>query len=226
MTMQTMRVILCAVLALAGVGHAVGADASPEAVVRVTSDRVLVLIEEGKTYVQKDPDRFYRAVHDVLEPVVAFDAFARGVMGPYWREATDAQRTRFIETFKWGLLRTYSAALTEFSDGEVVVLDPDKPPRVPDRREVRMEIRTSKGDVYPVLYSMALDDQARWRVRNLVVGGVNIGLTYQNQFKSAMRDARYGGSMDRVIDSWATVVEAEKSKTTSEVSQAAPANAG
>lgn len=202
------------------------ADVGPESVVRSTSDQVLVLIEEGKTYIKDDPDRFYRAVHDVLEPVVAFDAFARGVMGPFWREATPAQRTRFIETFKWGLLRTYSAALTEFSDGEVVVLDPDKPPRTPDRRDVRMEIRTSKGDVYPVVYAMALDEKSQWRVRNLVVGGVNIGLTYQNQFKSAMRDPKYGGSMDRVIDGWATVVEAEKAKTAGEVSSGNPANAG
>lgn len=188
------------------------ADASPEVVVRQTSDRVLELIEEGKTYIKEDPDRFYRAVHDVLEPVVAFDAFARGVMGPFWREATDAQKTRFIETFKWGLLRTYSAALTEFSDGEVVVLEPDRPARTPDRREVKMEIRTDKGDVYPVVYAMALDGQSQWRVRNLVVGGVNIGLTYQNQFRSAMRDPRYAGSMDKVIDGWATVVETEKAK--------------
>ncbi len=202
---------------LVGAMIAHAADSGPEAVVRTASDRVLVLIEDGKAYIKEDPDRFYRAVHDVLEPVVAFDAFARGVMGPFWREATPAQRTRFIETFKWGLLRTYSAALTEFSDGDVVVLDPDKPPRTPDRRDVRMEIRTSKGDVYPVMYAMALDDKTQWRVRNLVVGGVNIGLTYQNQFKSAMRDPKYGGSMDKVIDGWATVVEAEKAKTATEL---------
>lgn len=222
--MLALRYLALFLLAFGIPAHA--ADAGPESVVRSTSDKVLVLIEEGKSYIQEDPDRFYRAVHDVLEPVVAFDAFARGVMGPYWREATPAQRTRFIETFKWGLLRTYSAALTEFSDGDVVVLDPDKPPRTPDRRDVRMEIRTSKGDVYPVMYAMALDARSQWRVRNLVVGGVNIGLTYQNQFKSAMRDPKYGGSMDRVIDGWATVVEAEKSKTAAEVGSATPANAG
>ena len=218
-----MRKILINIVLLMGLmisGVVFAAEASPEAVVRQSADKVLALIESGKVYIKEDPDRFYRAVHDVLEPVVAFDAFARGVMGPFWKEATDAQKTRFIETFKWGLLRTYSAALTEFSDGEVVVIEPDKPPRVPERREVKMEIRTDKGDVYPVLYAMALDPQSQWRVRNLVVGGVNIGLTYQNQFRSAMRDPKYAGSMDKVIDSWATVVAAEKAKATDAVKPA------
>lgn len=227
--MRNTNISMHVLLFLLGIGAATAlraADTGPESVVRATSDRVRGLIEEGKTYIEEDPDRFYRAVHDVLEPVVAFDAFARGVMGPFWREATPVQRTRFIETFKWGLLRTYSAALTEFSDGDVVVLDPDKPPRTPDRRDVRMEIHTSKGDVYPVVYAMAIDDQSRWRVRNLVVGGVNIGLTYQNQFKSAMRDPKYGGSMDRVIDSWATVVEAEKARTAAEVDGGSLGKAG
>jgi len=220
---QNVRKILIKFVMLMGLvwsGVVLGAEAAPETVVRQTSDRVLALIEDGKVYINEDPDRFYRAVHDVLEPVVAFDAFARGVMGPFWKEATDAQKTRFIETFKWGLLRTYSAALTEFSDGKVVVIEPDKPPRTADRRDVKMEIRTDKGDVYPVVYAMALDPQSRWRVRNLVVGGVNIGLTYQNQFRSAMRDPKYAGSMDKVIDSWATVVEAEKAKATDAVKPA------
>lgn len=218
-----MRKFLIKIVMLMGLvasGVVLAADASPEAVVRQSADKVLALIEDGKVYIKEDPDRFYRAVHDVLEPVVAFDAFARGVMGPFWKEATDAQKTRFIETFKWGLLRTYSAALTEFSDGEVVVIEPDKPPRTPERRDVKMEIRTDKGDVYPVVYAMALDPQSHWRVRNLVVGGVNIGLTYQNQFRSAMRDPKYAGSMDKVIDSWATVVEAEKAKATDAVKPA------
>lgn len=224
-----MRKILINMVMLFGLGASgalLAAQASPEAVVRQSADKVLALIEDGKGYINEDPDRFYRAVHDVLEPVVAFDAFARGVMGPFWKEATDAQKTRFIETFKWGLLRTYSAALTEFSDGEVVVIEPDKPPRVPERREVKMEIRTEKGDVYPVVYAMALDPQSQWRVRNLVVGGVNIGLTYQNQFRSAMRDPKYAGSMDKVIDSWATVVAAEKAKATDAVKPASNASQG
>ena len=120
-------------------------EASPEEVVRSASDELLSLIESGRAYVDEDPERFYQEVDKLLSPIVDFDRFARNVMGPYWKSATQDQQVRFIDTFKWGLLRTYATALTEFSDGEVLVLEPDRPPRDPARRNVKMEIKTVGG---------------------------------------------------------------------------------
>src|SRR5690606_1096837 len=114
-----------------------------------------------------------------------------------YRKATPEQRQRFADTFKWGLVRTYALALTEFEDGKVVVVPPDRPPRTPDRQTVKMEIHTKSGEVYPVLYSVVLDD-GQWKVRNLIVNGVNMGLTYRNQIASAMNDPKYGGDLDKV----------------------------
>jgi len=37
---------------------------------------------------------------------------------------------------------------------------------------------------------MRRDDQGGWVVRNIVVNGINLGLTYMNQFDGAM--SRYG----------------------------------
>ena len=176
-------------------------EVSAEEVVRQASDDMLQLIESGRSYVDDDPERFYNEVEALLNPIVDFDRFARNVMGPHWKRATEDQQQRFIHSFKWGLLRTYAVALTEFSDGEVLVLEPDRPPRNPARRNVKMEIKTSGGDVYPIVYSMAAD-AGEWRLRNIIIGGVNIGLTYRSQFASAVKDPKYGGDMDKVIDAW------------------------
>jgi len=67
---------------------------------------------------------------------------------------------------------------------------------------VKQEIRLSSGEVYPVIYSMFRSEDGIWRMRNIIVNGVNMGLTYRNQFSSAATDARYGGDMDKVIDGW------------------------
>ena len=45
-------------------------------------------------------------------------------------------------------------------------------------------------------------DAGNWRLRNIIIGGVNIGLTYRSQFASALKDPKYGGDMDKVIDAW------------------------
>ena len=183
-------------------------ESVPHQIVQEKSKELLELIEASRGYVDEDPDRFFAEVDDLLSPAIDFRGFARGVMAVHYRKATEAQRARFADNFKTGLLRTYALSLTSFKDGEVVVLPPDGPPRRPDRRNVRMEIRTG-GAVHPVIYTMRLGKDGTWRIGNIVIAGVNIGLTFRSQFKSAVGDAKYGGDLDRVIDAWAGVVAEE-----------------
>jgi phospholipid transport system substrate-binding protein len=98
---------------------------SPDAVIERTSDALLVLIEESRAYVKEDPERFYQAVEALLRPVVDFKGFARSVMAAHYKSANADQRERFAETFKWGLVRSYSLALTEFRDGEIALVASD-----------------------------------------------------------------------------------------------------
>lgn len=208
--------LLVAILAvpsrtLAAERQSTQASDGPVEMVRQTSDAMLELIEEAKGYAEENPERFYRQVESLLSPVVDFEGFARGVMSVYWRDASPEQRQKFTETFKWGLVRTYALALTDFNDGKVVVTPPDRPPRNPQRQTVKMEIHTPGGDVYPVLYSVVQSDNGDWQVRNIIVNGVNMGLTYRQQFRSAMNDPKYGGDLDRVIDAWGDLLKAEGS---------------
>ena len=181
-------------------------ESEPHRLIQETSERLLRLIEESRGYVEEDSERFLGAVDALLTPVLDFTGFARGVMSAHYRKATAEQRKRFAESFKTSLLRTYAMLMTKFGAGQVTVLPPDKPRRRPDRRNVRMEIRTSGGSVHPVVYTMRLGEDGAWRIGNIVVAGVNIGLTFRSQFKSAVSGVKYGGDLDRVIDAWAGVV--------------------
>ncbi len=192
-----------------GLARAAQFESAPHQLIADTSIDLLQLIEEGRGYADTDPERFFSAVEALLAPVIDFEGFARRVMSAHYKEATPAQRQRFAETFKWGLVRTYSLTLTDFTDGEVIVVPPDGPPRHPRRRNVKMEIHQG-GDVYQVLYAMIQSADGDWRIGNLVIAGVNIGLTYRSQFQSVAADARYGGDLDRVIDAWVRFVSGQK----------------
>lgn len=196
-------------------------EQAPQDMVQETSDAVLALIADAKGYAEDDPDRFYQEVQDLLDPVVDFDSFSRSVMAVHSRKASEEQLRRFSDTFRTGLVRTYAMALTEFEDGEVVVVPPDRPPRNPQRQTVKMEIRLSSGEVYPVLYSVVQSDDGSWQIRNLIVNGVNMGLTYRNQFNSAMNDPKYGGDLDKVIDSWGGLIEEAAPDLTAESADSA-----
>ena len=43
-----------------------------------------------------------------------------------------------------------------------------------------------------------------WRVRNVIVNGINLGLTYRNQFAEALRSPANKGDIDKVIAGWTT----------------------
>ncbi len=172
-----------------------------ELLVEVTTEEMLMLIKNSKVYVDEDPERFYMAVEELLNPVIDFPRFARSVMAVHYKRATPGQRERFAEGFKWSLVRTYALALTEFNDGGVNIVPSERPPKRPDRASVKQEIR-SEGDIYPVVYSMAQNKEGEWRVMNIIINGINMGLTYRNQFASAMKDPAYEGDMDRAIDGW------------------------
>lgn len=201
--------LLAAFTGLLAIGSLAAAQIrEAEQLVARTTDQVLVLIDEAQGYVDQDPERFYVAVEALLEPVIDFPRFARSVMAAHYRDATPDQRERFAEGFKWSLVRTYALALTEYNDGNALIVPSERPPRRPDRASVKQEIR-SGGDVYPVIYSLALSEEGGWRVRNIIINGINMGLTYRNQFASAINDPRYGGDMDRAIDGWISSLGAE-----------------
>ena len=178
-----------------------------EQAVELATQEILKLIESGREYAEDDPERFYIEVEALLRPLIDFPRFARNVMGAYYRKADDAQRERFAESFKWSLVRTYALALTEFGGGEIEVLEPRRPPRDPNKVGVTMEIQQN-GNVYVVVYQMQRDASQAWRLRNLVIEGVNIGLNYKSQFAAAMKDPANGRDLDAVIDAWAKVIEA------------------
>ncbi len=179
----------------------------PHALISHTADALITVIEEGKTYFDKDPERFYTAIQNVLDPVVDFESFARGVMAVHYRKATPEQRQRFYDTFKSGLVRTYGKALLEFADQKISVVPPERPPRQPDRDTVTMEVTSDEGRIYPVVYSMRLEADGAWRMRNIIINGINIGLTYRNQFASAMKSPQNRGNIDAVINAWTVTIE-------------------
>lgn len=178
-----------------------------------TTERVLAVIEDARSYVDDDPERYYDAVHEVLDPFVDFRGFARGVMGDYatsdryrsldeaGREKLREQLDRFTQTMRTGLVRTYSKGLLAFGGSRVEIDDADV---AADNRRATLKqlIYSDEAQPYVVIYQMARDRDGRWQLRNLVVENVNLGQIYRSQFESAAR--RYDGDLDQVIANWDT----------------------
>ena len=69
-----------------------------------------------------------------------------------------------------------------------------------NREKVFLEIITSTK-VYPATYDMYQKDDGEWKLINIVINGVNLGITFRNQFYSLMEKEE--NNLDLVIEKWA-----------------------
>ncbi|MEX2489054.1 MAG: ABC transporter substrate-binding protein [Pseudomonadales bacterium] len=180
----------------------IGASAEPESahktVEKATSELVERLKEIRPLY-EEDKDKFFQEVENAVSPLIDFEGFARGVMAKYYRRATDAQKEKFVETFKESLVETYGGTLAGFQGNKVEVEKPAHEDADSDRASVKLKIHGADGDVYSVAYTMIRQD-GRWKLRNITVEGINIGLQFRSQFASYMRE--HGNDIDKVIENW------------------------
>ncbi|MGI9323018.1 MAG: MlaC/ttg2D family ABC transporter substrate-binding protein, partial [Pseudomonadales bacterium] len=128
---------------------------------------------------------------------------SRGVMAKHYRKATKQQRHTFQQSFRLALVKTYARSLVEFDNERVVVLPPKRSDLKADKATIKLEIHSKTGNIFPVQYQLVRRD-GKWLLRNLIVGGINIGLQFRSQFGAFMQ--RYRNDIDKVIANWSVDV--------------------
>ncbi len=178
------------------------AESSSEYVEKIHEDIVLVVRAKQDIY-EENPEEFIKAISFALQPLVDFKRISRNVMGRYYKDANKEQIEKFNKVFKASLLETYSKTLAEFKDEEILVSSEVKKSSKGNREKVSLQIVTSTK-VYPAIYDMYLNKQGQWKLINIVINGVNLGLTFRNQFYSLME--KEGNNLDVVIERWVTSI--------------------
>jgi len=194
------------------------AGKTPHQTVEATTSSVLKVIADGKAYFDKEPERFYQEVQQVLDPIVDFDGFSRSVMGryggpQYYRSLKTPEEKkhyvdqikRFSDTFKTGLVRTYGKGLLTFEGQRIEVVPPREGDiaraQKGDAVDVVQLIHGSSDTPYTVRYKMRLDTKTQeWKLRNVTIEDINVGQVYRSQFESAVK--KYKGDIDKVIETW------------------------
>ncbi|CAI3795202.1 hypothetical protein GLGCALEP_01230 [Pseudomonas sp. MM221] len=179
---------------------------TPHDVIQGTTTELLGDLKANKEQYKSNPGAFYDALNRILGPVVDADGISRSIMTvKYSRKATPEQMQRFQENFKRSLMQFYGNALLEYNNQGIVV----DPAKADDgkRASVGMKVTGNNGAVYPVQYTME-NIGGEWKVRNVIVNGINIGKLFRDQFADAMQ--RNGNDLDKTIDGWAGEVAKAK----------------
>ncbi|AKK00226.1 MULTISPECIES: MlaC/ttg2D family ABC transporter substrate-binding protein [Pseudomonas] len=202
------RGLLVLLAALPLMGNAVAAPSAHD-IIQDTTTRLLADLAANKEKYKQDPSAFYDALNGIVGPVVDADGISKSIMTvKYSRKASPAQMARFQENFKRSLMQFYGNALLEYNNQGITV-SPAKD-ESGTRTSVDMQVKGNNGAVYPVSYTLEkINDE--WKVRNVIINGINIGKLFRDQFADAMQ--RNGNNLDKTIDGWAGEVAKAKEVT-------------
>ncbi|MHC8370289.1 MlaC/ttg2D family ABC transporter substrate-binding protein [Pseudomonas sp. MDT1-85] len=202
------RGLLVILAALPLMANAVASPSAHE-LVQDTTNRLLADLSAHKEKYKQDPQDFYTALNTIVGPVVDAEGISKSIMTvKYSRKATPEQMQKFVENFKRGLFQFYGNALLEY-DNESITVDPAKD-ESGDRTSVGMRVKSSSGAIYPVSYTLEKIN-GEWKLRNVIINGINIGKLFRDQFADAMQ--RNGNDLDKTINGWAGEVAKAKEAT-------------
>ena len=194
-----MRAWLAGCLALL-LAITVYADSDPKAVIeplkiaRDTFYQDVAKFKEGKL----TEDELVERISEQFAPLINDRTIALRVMGRFARQATEAERDRFTDQLESSLVDAYARGLAAYG-GEQLVLPEQGVILRPGRAMVTARLESRSRDELPIQFALGFDKQKGWMVENVVIAGINLGLTLRNQFADLVKSA---GSVSGAIDSW------------------------
>jgi phospholipid transport system substrate-binding protein len=199
--------VVCMLLMTAAVRAAEAPGMTAEAAVDAYITELLTDMEGIKPLYDTDKEAYFKAVEAALTEFVDFNEVARGVMARYGtgpNGATAEQLQRFADVFRASLVDFYGSALASYGGAEFEILPTDTPPADPENAtNVRMNIQADDGSRFEVQYTMFVNADRVWKLKNLYIEGVNLRRQYFSQFESMMMT--HNNDIDKVIDSWSLI---------------------
>ena len=159
----------------------------PEQLIRQTSASVMAEIRANMDIYKSDPQKLYKLVDELVLPHFNFAAMADLALGRYKDRISAKQKLLIVTEFRLLLVRTYSSALVEYSDQELIYLPMDGT-ETEGMVTVRTRYDQPGGFPIPIDYNMRLGDDG-WKVFDVSVDEVSLVTNYRSSFaRSIKRD--------------------------------------
>ena len=176
-------------------------EEDPYVFIDSNAQEMVVVLIENKNLFLEDRLAYENKIKEIFEPMIDFRRVAAGVMGrKHYMKASPAQRVEFVEVFRDSLLDTYAETLAQWENQKIETLFPDES-NFSDKKsiEVRQMLNTGSSK-YPISYKLRKYDDGTWMIINIIVNGVNLGLTFKNQFQALA--IKNNGNIEKTLDGW------------------------
>lgn len=177
----------------AGTAFAAPSQTPPEFVKQV-ADNLIKRLQTDRSKLQNNPALVKTIVRQNLDPYIDSQAFVRTVMGTYVQQSTPAQRAKFEQNFRETLIENYGSAFAKYSNQTYSIRSYKA---VANNKNPVVTIDfNNKGEKIPVSFQL-VDKGSQWKIRNINVAGIDLGLQFRNQFAANVK--RNGNNLDKAI---------------------------
>lgn len=157
----------------------------PEQLVRQTSEGVIAEIRANLDTYKDDPKKVYQLVDELVLPHFDFTAMTDLALGRHKDDVSAEQKPEIVVEFRQLLVRTYSSALFEYTDQEMIYL-PMEGSEAEGLVTVRTEIEQAGGFPIPINYVLRLGEEG-WKVFDVSVDEVSLVTNYRSSFARAIK---------------------------------------
>ena len=164
------------------------------------AQKMVFVLSKNSELFETDRETYEQKIKDIFEPMIDFRRVAASVMGKkYYLIATREQRTQFVEIFKDSLLDTYAETLAQWGDSTISTqFQNDFTYKELKTVEVKQTLDTGSSK-YPISYKLRKDGEG-WKIINIIINGVNLGLTFRNQFQALA--ISNNEKIESTLDNW------------------------
>jgi phospholipid transport system substrate-binding protein len=182
-------------------------DENPYNFIDFNAQKMVIILKENKSLFLEDRQLYEQKIKEIFEPMIDFRRVAATVMGKkYYLASSKEQRAKFVVIFKDSLLDTYAETLAQWENQTITTIFPKNMEIETNNLkniEVQQTLNTGSSK-YPISYKLRKNKDNSWSIVNIIVNGVNLGLTFRNQFQALA--IKNNGNIEFTLNGWVSDV--------------------
>ena len=178
-------------------------DENPYNFIDSNAQKMVIVLKENKSLFLEDRQLYEHKIKEIFEPMIDFRRVAATVMGKkYYLASSKEQRAEFVVIFKDSLLDTYAETLAQWENQTITTIFPENMEIQANNLkniEIQQTLNTGSSK-YPISYKLRKNKDNSWSIVNIIVNGVNLGLTFRNQFQALA--IKNNGNIESTLNGW------------------------
>ena len=178
-------------------------DENPYNFIDSNAQKMVIVLKENKSLFLEDRHLYEQKIKEIFEPMIDFRRVAATVMGKkYYLASSKEQRAEFVVIFKDSLFDTYAETLAQWENQTITTIFPKNMEIQTNNLksiEVQQTLNTGSSK-YPISYKLRKNKDNSWSIVNIIVNGVNLGLTFRNQFQALA--IKNNGNIESTLNGW------------------------